>query len=187
MNRINKSRKFVLGLGNILNHDEGLGVHALKALEAHIAENFLTLPPNKMEENGTEGLEFLDGGVLGMNLLPWVEDASHLLVLDAVEAHKEPGTLIVLQGDEIQLMGMIKLSDHQVTFQEVLGLAKFRQHLPEKLCLIGIQPMDLSIGVGLSPVVAEAIPLVVKAAKSVLCEWGFISNQSPKKGKPIRV
>jgi hydrogenase maturation protease len=82
---------------------------------------------------------------------------------------------------------MIKLSDHQVTFQEVLGLAKFRQHLPEKLCLIGIQPMDLSIGVGLSPVVAEAIPLVVKAAKSVLCEWGLISNQSPKKGKPIRV
>ena len=80
MKENNTTRKIVLGLGNTLNRDEGLGVYALKALEVRLADS-------------APEVEFLDGGVLGLNLLPWVEEASHLLVLDAINARREPGTL----------------------------------------------------------------------------------------------
>jgi hydrogenase maturation protease len=164
MNNTSVNRKIVLGLGNILNRDEGLGVQAVKQLEARL---------------GSAGaqVEFLDGGVLGLNLLPWVEESSHLLVLDAINAHKEPGTLIELNRDEIPLYSGIKLSDHQVNFQEVLGLAKFRGHFPAHLYLIGIQPADLTIGVDLSPLVRAAMPKVSERAIAVLQEWNLIDKE----------
>jgi hydrogenase maturation protease len=165
------NRKIVMGLGNILNHDEGMGVHALEALKTHIARNAVA----RQQENPGE-IEFIDGGVLGLNLLPWVEEASHLLILDAVEAQKEPGTIIVLQRHEIHMSATLKLSDHQQSFQEVLGLAAIRNHLPEKLLLIGVQPLDLSTGVGLSPVVAQAIPRVVSQAETILREWELLPD-----------
>jgi hydrogenase maturation protease len=179
MRDTNTNHKIVLGLGNTLNRDEGLGVYALKALEAQ----FSPTPPVPLSLQGKkkrgvrsdETLEFLDGGVLGLNLLPWVEESSHLLVLDAINAHKEPGTLIELKRDEIPLYNGIKLSDHQVTFQEVLGLANFRGHLPEHLHLIGAQPDDLSTGVGISPCIEAILPQILARAEVVLREWGLVS------------
>ncbi len=155
------ARKIVLGLGNILNRDEGLGVYAMKELQ-------------KILTNRASEVEFLDGGVLGLNLLPWVEEASHLLVLDAVNARKEAGTLIELKRDEIPLYTGIKLSDHQVTFQEVLGLANFRGRLPAQLHLIGAQPSDLSVGVDLSPVIVGILPQILDRAEAVLREWQLL-------------
>jgi hydrogenase maturation protease len=164
MSDIQATRKIVLGLGNTLNRDEGLGVHALKALEAHLAGR-------------APVVEFLDGGVLGLNLLPWVEEASHLLVLDAINARREAGTLIELKRDEIPLYRGIKLSDHQVTFQEVLGLANFRGHLPAQLHMVGAQPADLSVGVDLSPVIMEVLPQIVAQAEAVLREWKLVDQK----------
>jgi len=166
MNEDKSTRKIVMGLGNTLNKDEGLGVYAVKALEAYLSENMGDILP--------EDIEFLDGGVLGLNLLPWVEESSHLLVLDAINARKEPGTLIELKRDEIPLYTGIKLSDHQVTFQEVLGLANFRGKLPEHLHMIGIQPVDISIGVDMSPDVEATMPKVQERAVKVLVEWGLL-------------
>ena len=137
-------RKIVLGLGNTLNCDEGLGVHAVKMLEQKLHPSSIIEGDESVDE-----LEFLDGGVLGLNLLPLVEEASHLLVLDAINARKDAGTVIEMKRDEIPLYTGIKMSDHQITFQEVLGLASFRGKLPEHLHLIGIQPADLSIGIEL--------------------------------------
>jgi hydrogenase maturation protease len=165
MNEIFATRNIVLGLGNTLNRDEGLGVHALKALKDLLGDS-------------SPQVEFLDGGVLGLNLLPWVEECRHLLLLDAVNAHKEPGTLVELKRDEIPLYSGIKLSDHQVNFQEVLGLAAFRGHLPDYLHLIGIQPADLSIGIDLSPLVTAAIPRVIERASLVLREWNLIGKEN---------
>ena len=138
-----KHRKIVFGLGNTLNRDEGLGVYAVKALEARINQH---LSSEVMKESNNPDVEFLDGGVLGLNLLPWVEEASHLLILDAINANAKPGTLIEIKRDDLLLYQGIKLSDHQITFQEVLGLAKARNSLPEHLYLIGAQPVDISIG-----------------------------------------
>ena len=153
-------RDIVLGLGNILNHDEGVGVHALAALEAGLGPR--------------EGVELVDGGTMGLSLLQLVEDCDHLLILDAVNAGELPGTLVELDCDEISLYTGVKLSQHQVTFQEVLGLAKLRGKLPTHLYLIGVQPADLSVGVGLSETVAEVMPRVVVRAADVLRGWGLV-------------
>ena len=157
---MNIQRRVVMGLGNTLNNDEGLGVQLVKQLDAQL--------PNATK------VEFLDGGVLGLNLLPIVEDCSHLLVLDAIDAGKEPGTVIELKRDDIPLYAGVKLSQHQITFQEVLGLANIRGLLPKNLHMIGIQPADLSVGVELSEVVERAFPDALKRSQAVLKEWGFI-------------
>lgn len=150
-------RKVVLGLGNTLNRDEGLGVQALKLLDAQIGFQ-------------TE-FELLDGGVLGLNLLMIVEECSHLLILDAVNVGKAPGTVAELKKEEIPLYAGVKLSQHQITFQEVLGLANIRGYLPQHLHLVGIQPEDISVGLELSECVSNALPEVVSRAIKVLEQW----------------
>lgn len=150
-------RKVVLGLGNILNKDEGLGVQALKLLDARLGEQ--------------SEFELLDGGVLGLNLLLIVEECSHLLILDAVNVGKPAGTVVELTKEQIPLFSGIQLSQHQITFQEVLGLAKIRGYLPEYLHLIGIQPEDITIGLDLSPMVDHSLPEVVERAKKVITGW----------------
>ncbi len=102
-----------------------MGVQALKLLDAQIGSQ-------------TE-FELLDGGVLGLNLLMIVEECSHLLILDAVNVGKAPGTVAELKKEEIPLYAGVKLSQHQITFQEVLGLANIRGYLPQHLHLVGIQ------------------------------------------------
>jgi hydrogenase maturation protease len=155
-------RKVVLGLGNLLNRDEGMGVQALKVLDARLGSQ--------------SNVELLDGGVLGLNLLMIVEECSHLLILDAVNAGKPAGTVIELAKDQIPLYTGIKLSQHQITFQEVLGLANMRGKMPEFLHLVGIQPDDLSIGLELSPIVASSMPEMVERARSRLLEWHLIDT-----------
>ena len=161
-------RKIVMGLGNTLNKDEGLGVFAVKALETYLNENFAgSLSPD---------IEFLDGGALGLNLLPWVEEASHMLVLDSmVSRFSVPGQVMELAKDEIPLYRNIKMSDHQITFQEVLGLANFRRKFPEHLHLVGAQPVDMSIGYGISPEIETVMPEILKRAERVLREWNLLS------------
>jgi hydrogenase maturation protease len=156
-------RKVVLGLGNLLNRDEGLGVEALKRLDAQLG----------VQSN----VELLDGGVLGLNLLMIVEECSHLLILDAVNVGKPAGTVVELRKEQIPLYAGVKLSQHQITFQEVLGLANIRGYLPEHIHLVGIQPEDLSIGLELSATIEHALPEVVSRARLVLESWGLIGTK----------
>lgn len=156
-------RKVVLGLGNLLNRDEGLGVQALKLLDAQLGEQ--------------SDVELLDGGVLGLNLLMIVEECSHLLILDAVNVGKPAGTVVELRKEQIPLYSGVKMSQHQVTFQEVLGLANMRGFLPENLHLVGIQPEDLSIGLELSKTIENELPEVVRRACAVLEGWGISESK----------
>ncbi|MDD8027210.1 MAG: HyaD/HybD family hydrogenase maturation endopeptidase [Acidobacteriota bacterium] len=153
-------RRVVLGLGNTLNRDEGLGIHGLELLRARLG--------------GAAGVEILDGGVLGMALLPLVESCSHLLLLDAVDTGSPPGTVAELSREEIPLFARLKLSWHQLGFQEVLQLASVRGRLPGHLHLIGAQPADFSMEIGLSPEAAAALPAIVDRALSILKEWDLV-------------
>lgn len=155
-----KNRKIVLGLGNTLNRDEGLGVHCLQPLRERLKDR--------------PAIDILDGGVLGLDLLPLVEACSHLLVLDAVDAREPPGTVIELSKDEVPLFSRVKLSWHQVTFQEVLQFAGVRGNLPGHLHLVGAQPADISTGYGLSPVIAPLVPEIAAKAVAVLERWGLV-------------
>ncbi len=147
----------VLGIGNILNRDEGVGVRAVESLREQIGE--------------PDGIDLIDGGVLGLELLPIVESTPRLLILDAVDAGREPGTVIELAGEDIPQYTKVKMSQHQVTFQEVLALAGMRDSLPPELRLIGVQPADLSIGIEMSSEVAAAVPEIVRRATTVLATW----------------
>jgi hydrogenase maturation protease len=155
-----KNRKVVLGLGNILNRDEGLGVFCLDPVRERLKDR--------------PDVEVLDGGVLGMSLLPIVESSGHLLILDAVDAGNPPGTVVELAEDEIPLFSHLKLSWHQLSFQEVLQFATVRGNLPAHLRLVGAQPADVSIGVGLSPVVQAIVPKITDRAVRVLEGWRLV-------------
>ena len=156
-----RNRKVVLGLGNTLNRDEGLGVLALEPLRSRLRN---------------EGrVEILDGGVLGMSLLPIVESCSHLLLLDAVDASAPPATVLELGREEIPLFARLKLSLHQLGFQEVLQFANVRGNLPSHLHLIGAQPADLSIGLGLSPEIVAVLPQLADRSLALLKKWKLLS------------
>jgi len=150
-------RKVVLGLGNLLFSDEGFGIQAVQTLHAQQGTQFQ--------------VEWVDGGVLGLNLLPLVEECSHLLVLDAVDAGQPGGTLVEMARDEIPLYTGVKMSEHQVGFQEVLAIARLRERYPTFLYLVGVQPADLSVGIGLSPAVTAALPAAVQRGVEILRYW----------------
>jgi hydrogenase maturation protease len=156
----NNQRSVVLGLGNLLQRDEGFGLAALRALQIATGEQ--------------PGLEFIDGGVMGLDLLPLVETCQNLLILDAVNTARPPGEIVELTREKLPLFSGIRLSQHQVGFQEVLGLAAVRERLPERLHLIGIQPADLEPGMELSATASTQVAEVVRRAIRVLTGWGLI-------------
>jgi hydrogenase maturation protease len=92
------ARTLVLGLGNILMRDEGVGVRVVERLLEDCE-----FPPE---------VEVLDGGTLGLGLLPWVEEADRLLVIDAVDMGLEPGSTARLEGDEVPAFLGVKISPH---------------------------------------------------------------------------
>jgi hydrogenase maturation protease len=103
--------------------------------------------------------------------MPLIEETSHLLILDCVNAEKSPGTLVELTKDQIPLYHGIKMSMHQITFQEILGLADIRKFLPQYLHLVGVQPMSLVIGSELSQQVQDQLPHVILQAEAMLQQW----------------
>lgn len=149
----------VLGLGNPVMSDDGAGLAALERLRAGFQ-----VPP---------GVELADGGTWGMRLLPLLEDHSRVLFLDAISAGQAPGALVRLDGEAIpRMLGVGKLSPHQVDLQDVLGAAALRGRLPREMVALGIQPAVVEMGVGLSPAVAAAVDPLVERAREVLAAWG---------------
>jgi hydrogenase maturation protease len=139
----------VLGVGNILLRDEGLGVRAVERLvAAH------PLP---------ERVCVLDGGTLGLDLLPYLQQNGILMVIDAVQAGRPPGSLIRLEGEAILPALALKLSAHQVGLQELLATGRLLGTLPARIVLWGIEPASLDWGLDLSPPVAARLDELVEA------------------------
>jgi hydrogenase maturation protease len=147
----------VIGVGSPLMGDDGLGLRALEA----IRDRYEFEPP----------VEFLDGGTWGMNLLPFIESAGRVLILDAIEAGKQPGTVVELEGDALPRFFSMKLSPHQIDLREVLGLAELRGRLPDVVAL-GLQPGKVELAAELSPDVRGGLPPLMDAAVDRLATWG---------------
>lgn len=157
-----RARKvLVLGIGNILWGDEAFGVRAVEAFHRRFEA-----PSN---------VTILDGGTQGLYLVHFVEEADDLLVFDAIDYGLTPGALkIVRDGDVPKFTGSKKMSLHQTGFQEVLSAAELLGRYPERLALIGCQPLDLeNWGGALTGPVAGAVATAVEAAEGVLSEWGI--------------
>jgi len=149
----------VLGLGNILLGDEGVGVRVVERL----LEQY----------DFPEGVRVMDGGTLGMDLLPYVEDASRLLVIDAVQARKPPGTLVRMEGDEIPVfLDASKVSPHQEGLQDLLAVAVLKGYLPDEVVFWGAQIESLGVGLELSAPVAAQVDALGGKVLEELSRWG---------------
>lgn len=130
----------VLGLGNILLRDEGLGVRVVERLSARYAFD--------------DNVELLDGGVLGMRLIGIVSACDVLIVTDAICNGEAPGTLYRLEGDQVPRRVLAKHSLHQLDFPEVLAICETIDHRPETV-ILGMEPEDTTtMEVALTPTVA---------------------------------
>jgi hydrogenase maturation protease len=152
-------RTVVLGLGNLLMADDGVGLIALARLEE---EWFVP-----------RDVELVDGGTWGMNLLPVIEKADRVIFLDAIDLGDPPGTLIRLEDEEIPRFLGVKLSPHQIDLREVLALAELRGTLPGELVALGIQPARVELSTTLSPVVEARLDHLVHMTAETLMRWGF--------------
>jgi hydrogenase maturation protease len=117
----------------------------------------------------------MDGGTQGLYLLPYVQQAKKLIVFDAVDYGLEPGTVKLVEDDEVpRFMGAKKMSLHQTGFQEVIAAAMLTDQCPERMLLIGVQPEELDdYGGSLRDVVKARVSECVEAAVARLAEWGF--------------
>jgi hydrogenase maturation protease len=158
----------VIGLGSPLMGDDGLGLLALEALSRSHA-----FDPEPL---------FVDGGTWGMNLLPIIESAERLLLVDAIRAGGTPGELVVIERDGLPLGLGIKLSPHQIDLQEVLALAELRGRLPGEAVAMGLEPELVELGCGLSPAVARGLDALLEGIGERLVTWGHTRAGSVRVG-----
>jgi hydrogenase maturation protease len=154
----------ILGIGNVLWADEGFGVRCVERLaETHSFD---------------DNVRLLDGGTQGLYLLPFLEEADILVVFDAVDYGLEPGTMKIVENDEVPaFMGAKKMSLHQTGFQDVIATAQLMGYCPETLLLIGCQPEELEdYGGSLRQIVADQIDPAIQIALERLEGWGVTAR-----------
>jgi hydrogenase maturation protease len=148
----------VLGLGNILMRDDAFGPRLVETLAARYA-----LPA---------GVAALDGGTLGLDLLPRLEGVERLLIVDVLEMGATPGAVFRLTGEEVPRAFASKLSVHQMGVQDLLAVAELQGHLPRELVVWGVQPESVEVGLELTPVVGAAVEEVLAGVAGELRGWG---------------
>jgi hydrogenase maturation protease len=153
-------RAVILGIGNILLSDESVGVRALEALNATYR-----FPPQ---------VSLVDGGTSGMELLEDIEGADLLIVLDAIRANREPGTLIRLANQEVPAFFRTKLSPHQIGLSDVLANLEFLGRSPREVIVLGVEPLSLETSLDLSEPVAARLPELVNRTIAELEAHGLV-------------
>ena len=151
-------RIMILGVGNLLFSDEGVGVRVAESLQDHF--------------NFSDNVRVVDGGTLGIHLLSVISEADHLIIVDAVRNGGEPGTLYRLAGDEIPKRILAKNSLHQVDLLETLTCCQALDHVPETV-IIGIEPQDITtLGVELTPAIRVRMDDLIHAVLAELDKLG---------------
>jgi hydrogenase maturation protease len=148
----------VLGAGSPLMGDDGLGIVVLES----VSQKWVEMP----------SMRFLDGGIWGMRLLPHIEDADRLLVIDAVRTGADPGTLVRLEREEIPRHLRTKISPHQIDLSEVFAVAELRGTFPREAVVLGIEPAQIDAYMEISAEVMATVPSPVTAVERQLQAWG---------------
>ncbi|MCF6248282.1 MAG: HyaD/HybD family hydrogenase maturation endopeptidase [Desulfobacula sp.] len=153
----------VLGVGNIIMMDEGIGVHAIYEFW-------------KEKENYDEAqVDFIDGGTFTQDIFHLFEQYEQILVLDVVRSGKEPGTIVSLDEDQLIQNEKQMLSLHDVDMLDSLDMAEMRGHRP-KLKIVGIEPKKIDWGTEMTPTLVKAFPSFMKVAEKHI---DIILNQPP--------
>ncbi len=149
----------LIGLGNLLLQDEGVGIHAIRAIEAGYQAD--------------PGLEIVDGGTSGLDLLPYIEGRDRVLFVDAVNFRQEPGYIGVLENQEVPTLFATKSSLHHMGLMDVLAAAQLLDIAPQEVCLIGIQPHTIETGLELSDLLQAKLPELLARIIARLQDWGL--------------
>lgn len=149
----------VLGVGNTLLTDEGVGVHVVEQLRRDYPD--------------LDAVEYLDGGTLSFTLAGPMAEAEKLIIIDAAELKAAPGTVTLFENQAMDdYLGYGKRrSVHEVSLLDLLAIAHLTDSLPARRALIGIQPQELGWGDAPSPVVAAAIPQACAMALDLIRKW----------------
>ncbi len=152
-------KTLVLGIGNTLLSDEGVGIHVLQALEPELGRR--------------EDVTLLDGGTLSFTLAGPIEEADALIVVDAANIRSRPGEWTLLEGEAMDrfLMGNRKSTVHEVGLTDLRAIAMLAGHWPEKRAMLAIQPSVVDWGEHPTPAVAAAIPSACAAIHDLIRAW----------------
>ena len=143
----------ILGIGNILLKDEGVGVHVVNKLKE------MPLPDN---------VEVLDGGTAGLDLTDFIANRKKVIVIDAVKAGEKPGTIYRLTEKNLNIKPKAIMSFHEIDFLDALHMSEVMGDKPKETIVIGIEPKDMSDGIELSPEIEERIPRIIEVVMKEL-------------------
>ena len=160
-----RSALLVLGLGNVLLGDDGVGVMAL----GQVAHDYSV--PN--------GVSLHDGGTLGLSLLPLLTAAERVILVDAVSADAPAGSLVRLEGDAVGHALLHRLSPHQVGVADLFDAARLLDAFPETLVLVGVVPERIELEVGLSPSVARSLSALTQQVVEEAARLGYVFVAKP--------
>ena len=149
----------VIGMGNVLMQDEGIGVRAVEELghRYHIPDD----------------VTLVDGGTTGMELFEPMRECDYLVVADAVNANVSPGSLVRIANDEIRAFFRTKLSNHQLGLSDLLALLTLKGEAPGHIAIIGMVPHSLENKLGLTPEATEGLAGMVKMLADELASLGI--------------
>jgi hydrogenase maturation protease len=148
----------LIGLGNLLMRDEGVGIHAINYIEKNFA-----IPSE---------LQIVDGGTSGLDLLPFIEEREYVIFVDAVNFKREPGYIGVLTNEQIPALFGMKDSLHHMGLMDVLAAARLLERLPKEMCLIGIQPQSIETGLELTETITAKLPSLIEKIIYQIGSWG---------------
>lgn len=146
----------VLGLGNLVHGDDGIGVHAIQRLQK--------------DSRVPAGVVLMDGGTQGMSLIPHISGFERLLVVDAIDVGEKPGTLIRLEGASVESLPG-KPSVHQLGFADLMIAMKLLGEPPREVIVIGVQPQANDWTADLTPAVSASLDELVSVVIAQLESW----------------
>jgi hydrogenase maturation protease len=144
----------VLGIGNVLLTDEGVGVRTLKELERRFS-----FPAN---------VELLDGGTAGIELLRHIRNRDCLIIIDAMKCGQVPGTIVRVAGEDVPAAFRTRISPHQLGLSDLLAAAMLTDELPKNLVLFGVEPESIDIGLDLTETVEANLGKLIEAVADEL-------------------
>jgi hydrogenase maturation protease len=152
-------KTLVLGIGNTVMSDDGVGVKVVQRLQR--------------EYRFDDTVELLDGGTLGLDLLPKLEGIAQLIIVDAVETGMEPGTCVRLAGEELPIALETKVSPHQMGLKDLLSVAELMGHKPREMVLIGVQPGSIEMDTELTAEVESKVDILINNVLDELNKFGI--------------
>ena len=149
----------ILGVGNILLSDDGVGIRVIEKLDK--------------EYDFPDNVSVIDGGVLGINLFGVISSADYLIIVDTVLNNGKPGDLHRLTGKDIPARIRAKNSLHEVDLVESITLFQLMDHSPETV-IIGIEPKDIeTMNPELTDIVSEKVDDLVNAVLKELKQFNI--------------